>query len=120
HTSGESFSRIGGWSKIGWYDYKIFWTLFYSVLVSLFLIAAGFVLRKLSFRKFTKVISMLIIVFNISVFIWLGCYVGNSQYIDAKQWDKKQIGYLTNSNRIISGLTIRGKDCFLKIFRIIK
>lgn len=120
HATGKSFSRIGGWSKIGWYDYKIFWTLFYSVLVSLFLIAAGFVLRKLSFRKFTKVISMLIIVFNISIFIWLGCYIGNSQYVDAKQWDQEQSEYLMKSNRIISWLTIKGKDCFLKIFRIIK
>ena len=120
HQTGESFSRVGGWSKIGWYDYKIFWTLFYSVSVSFILIAVGFILRKLSFKKFTKVLSMLIIVFNISVFIWLSSYIVNSDYINAKQWDQQQNVYLKNSNRIISGLTTRGKDCFLKIFRIVK
>lgn len=120
HTSGESFSRIGGWSKIGWYDYKIFWTLFYSVSVSLLLITAVFILKKISFKKSAKLISVLIIIFNISVFIWIGRYIGNSEYVGAKQWDQEQSEYLKNSNRIISWLTIKGKDCFLKIFRIIK
>ncbi len=120
HTTGESFSRTGGWSKIGWYDYKIFWTLFYSVSVSLLLTAAVFILIKISFKKSVKILSMLIIVFHISVFIWIGRYIVNSEYVDANQWDIKQSGYLKNSNRIISGLTIRGKDCFLKIFRSIK
>jgi len=120
HQTGESFSRVGGWSKIGWYDYKIFWTLFYSVSVSFIMIAACFILRKLSYSKFTKILSILIIVFNITVFIWLSSYIANSEYINPKQWDQQQSEYLKNSNRIISGLTTSGKDCFLKIFRIIK
>lgn len=120
YQSNEVFVRTGGWSKIGWYDYKILWPFISIAVVSVFLTIIILVLNQFKLNVLKKIIAIIVFLINIVVNIWMVNYIHNSQYISAHHWERIQNEYIKNSNPIISTVTMKGRNYFLKLFHTIK
>ena len=120
YQSNGVFSRTGGWSKIGWYDYKIVWSFISIAVVSVFLTMVLFMLNQFRFNVLKKLVAIILFLINIIVNIWMVNYINNSQYINATHWEKIQSEYIKNSSPIINTATMKGSNYFLKLFHAIK
>ena len=120
YKNNDIFFRVGGWSKIGWYDYKIYWSLFCVVFISFLISLIIYIFNRIFRTRIVIILAIILMLMNVSVNVWLACYVGNSRYINSTQWNKLQNDYLRKSNTLIKKVTIHGKEYFMKLFRTIK
>ncbi len=115
------FMRIGGWSLVGWYDYKIMWTYFILGVFSFFAVMAiSYCLHKRNNYFLCAFVASMMLLLNISTNIWIIQYMCNSKYISASHWEKKQNEFLNRSPKAVRYLTIEGRKYFLYFFRKIK
>jgi membrane-bound metal-dependent hydrolase YbcI (DUF457 family) len=89
---GGQFARIGGWSNIGWYDYRITWILFNSVIISMIVFRTAIYLKNNVFIKKTLHIGILII-FIVSYTLIANTIV-KSSYTNSKEWNEFQRRYM--------------------------
>ncbi len=111
-TGGE-FIRTGGWSKIGWYDFRILWAYVYLFVASAFLIYISDIGKLNSIRKS---IAALVILLNLFVNIWTINYINDSKYISREKWSDYQKEYIENSNDTVKRISLAGKKSFLLLF----
>ncbi len=115
-----SFLRIGGWSKVGWYDYKILWSYIFCGVTSAILTALLSISEKVKFEVITKTTAVLLMIINLSINIWLIHYISNSRYVSAADWEKIQNEFLKKSPPMINTATRQGRVYFIRLFRSIK
>ncbi len=115
-----SFVRAGGWSKIGWYDYKILWSFIFIAIASAFIVALLLITEKYGLKILKNIIAVLLIFSNLSINIWLFHHISNSQYMSAAYWERIQNEYLTHSNPLIKMTTLKGRAYFMKLFKSVK
>ncbi len=115
-----SFVRTGGWSKIGWYDYKIMWSFIFIATATAFIVALLPIIEKYKVNIAKKIIAVVIILINLGINIWLFHHISNSQYVNAAYWERIQYEYLMHSNPLIKMTTLKGRAYFVKLFKSVK
>jgi hypothetical protein len=115
------FARVGGWSLVGWYDYRIMWIYCILGISSSFAVMAIYHFSNKRKKYFSSAfLASMILLFNISTNAWIITYIYNSKYINASHWEKMQNEFLNRSPKALRYLTIEGRKCFLDFFRKIK
>ena len=112
---GAQFARIGGWNKIGWYDYRITWMLFISVSVSIVILITTIFLKKNLFIKKILYVSVLIICFI--TYILMISTIANSSYKNSKEWNESQRRYIDALPEYFKKAAAHGRESILKIIK---
>ncbi|MBN1495655.1 MAG: metal-dependent hydrolase [Spirochaetes bacterium] len=119
-SSNGEYARMGGFSKIGWYDYAIQWLYICLFAISFLLIIASKVLKKYNFDSAATCIAVAVILINLSSYIWTWNYINRSNYVNGNQWNTVQNQYLDDLGPIIKAITLKSKECFLAIFHKVR
>jgi len=116
YRSNGTFVRSGGWGRLGWYDYQVMWTFIYAALASAMAIVFIYSAGRMQFGRVKKILAVLLFAVNLGAFAWLVDHVKNSEYVSARHWDKVQDEYLSHAGPLVRGITISGRDFFLRLF----
>ena len=110
---GGQFARIGGFNKIGWYDYRISWILFVSVTASIVILIGTIFLKKNIFIKKFFYISVLII--SIISYILIANTIAKSSFKNSKEWNELQAKYIDTLPKFLQKSAVHGRRFTLRI-----
>jgi len=116
YRSNGEFVRSGGWGMLGWYDYRVMWTFTYAALASAMAIVFMNISGRMRFGRVKKILAATLLAVNLAAFAWLVDHVKNSEYVSARHWEKVQDEYLAHAGPLVRGITISGRDFFLRLF----
>ncbi len=109
--NGDVFARSGGWGNIGWYDYRVTWILFISLLVSLILLSASVLFRKNMYA--VKLFSICIIIIITTAGGYIADKISNSAFKGSREWNDSQRLYIDGFHPYIKRITVRGRQWIL-------
>ncbi|MCL1865452.1 MAG: metal-dependent hydrolase [Spirochaetes bacterium] len=109
------FARIGGWNKIGWYDYRITWILFITVSVSIVTLILMIFLKKNIFIK--KILYMSVLIISAISYILITSTIANSSYKNSKEWNESQSKYIDTLPECFRKAAVHGRTYILRIIK---
>ena len=112
---GGQFARVGGWNKIGWFDYRITWILFVSVSVSIVVFVSAIFLKRNVFIK--KILYSGILIICIISYFLITSTIASSSFKNSKAWNESQSRYVDTLPEFFKRGAVYGRGL---IFRIIK
>ena len=112
---GAQFARIGGWNKIGWYDYRITWMLFVSVSASIVVLIATIFLKKDIFIK--KILCAGVLIICITTYILMASTITNSSFKNSKEWNESQRRYIDTLPEYFKKAAAHGRSSILKVIK---
>lgn len=115
-TKNGDFWRIGGWNKIGWFDYNIIYTLFIGVTISTCLIVLSLVTGRL--RTFQKILFRVSLVLSCYLVISMSVYIQQSTYVSHRKEMQKQEAILNQKPPWFSKLVFFGHGVAARFFAI--
>ena len=112
---GGQFARVGGWNKIGWYDYRITWMLFISVSASIAaLIGTIFMKKNISIKKIFYIGILTICIIS---YILITSTIADSSYKNSKEWNESQAKYINTLPESFRKVAAHGRSFILRIIK---
>jgi hypothetical protein len=109
------YLRSGGWSYIGWYDYRITWILFVSVSISFIFLIAGILFKRSVFYR--RIFSVCIILNFITAGIMSADYVMLSKYNGSREWNESQRHYIEDTPGYVRSFISESRKLILGVIR---
>jgi len=112
---GGQFARAGGWSKIGWFDYRITWILFVSVSASIVIFVSTIFFKKNIFIK--KILYSGILIICIISYILITSTIASSSFKNSKEWNESQSRYIDTRPEFFKKAVIHSRRFILRIIK---
>lgn len=105
--NGELYARSGGWGNLGWYDYRITWILFLTVLISLILLSAAVFFKSRDYLR--KLLSVCIVITVITAGAMVTDHIKHSVYKGGRDWNESQRRYIEEFPPWMKNTSIKGR-----------
>lgn len=109
------YVRSGGWSSIGWYDYRVTYILFISVSVSLVILFISVILEKIKYVK--RFLSLCILIVSFTALFFTVDHIRNSVFKGAREWNNSQREYMKSFHPNIKIFADRSRSIIFRLIR---
>ena len=104
---GNKYLRSGGWGNIGWYDYRVTWVLFISVLLSFTFLTFASLLRKSIFVKIG--LSVVVLIISVASAVQITGNIMKSAFKSTRDWNESQRLYLETFPPVVKRTVRKGR-----------